>query len=99
MAPLAVLAANRFGLGARPGELAAIGSDPRAWLAAQIQGPRPLPAAIGALPSSVDVFKTYVKVEQQRREMRDEPPSEAPGNTMNARRELVELYLDQVLAR
>jgi len=31
-------AANRFGLGPRPGELQAIGADPRAWLHAQLEG-------------------------------------------------------------
>src|SRR5579864_3575607 len=33
------IAANRFGLGARPGELAAIGGDPRGWLRAQLTAP------------------------------------------------------------
>ena len=28
----AAIAANRFGLGARPGELAAVGADARGWL-------------------------------------------------------------------
>jgi len=34
----AVTAASRFGLGARPGDLARIKGDPRAWLAAQLDG-------------------------------------------------------------
>ena len=38
----AAIAANRFGLGARPGELAAIGADPRGWLHAQLAGGAPL---------------------------------------------------------
>lgn len=36
------IAANRFGLGARPGELAQIGSDPKGWLRAQLAGGPPL---------------------------------------------------------
>lgn len=28
----AVIAANRFGMGARPGDLGRIGGDPRSWL-------------------------------------------------------------------
>jgi uncharacterized protein (DUF1800 family) len=32
----AAIAANRFGLGARPNDLARIGADPKSWLAAQI---------------------------------------------------------------
>jgi uncharacterized protein (DUF1800 family) len=33
------IAANRFGLGARPGELALIGGDARGWLRAQLRSP------------------------------------------------------------
>ncbi len=36
-----VIAANRFGLGARPGELGAIGGDGRDWLRAQLESPPP----------------------------------------------------------
>jgi uncharacterized protein (DUF1800 family) len=46
---VAVLAANRFGLGPRPGELAAIGSDPKGWLKAQLTASNALPATIAAL--------------------------------------------------
>ncbi|MGH8300738.1 MAG: DUF1800 domain-containing protein [Steroidobacteraceae bacterium] len=35
------IAANRFGLGARPGELAAIGSSGPDWLRSQLDGPAP----------------------------------------------------------
>jgi len=37
----AEIAVLRFGLGARPGELAAAAGDPRAWLMAQIKGAVP----------------------------------------------------------
>ena len=36
------IAANRFGLGARPGEIAQIGSQPRDWLRSQLAGAPPL---------------------------------------------------------
>jgi uncharacterized protein (DUF1800 family) len=36
------IAANRFGLGARPGELAQIGTQPRDWLRSQLTGAPPL---------------------------------------------------------
>lgn len=35
-----MIATNRFGLGARPGEAAAVASDPQGWLLAQLEGPR-----------------------------------------------------------
>ncbi|MBV9726344.1 MAG: DUF1800 family protein, partial [Gammaproteobacteria bacterium] len=37
----AAIAANRFGLGARPGELALIGADARGWLRTQLRAPPP----------------------------------------------------------
>jgi uncharacterized protein (DUF1800 family) len=49
------IAANRFGLGARPGELAAIGGEPREWLRAQLTGAAPL-LVDGALRSSAEVL-------------------------------------------
>ncbi len=44
------LAANRFGLGARPGDLAAMGDGVGGWLTAQLV-PAPVPDTIAALPS------------------------------------------------
>src|SRR3569833_2094198 len=38
------IAVSRFGLGARPGEIAAASADPRAWLAAQLNAPAEQPA-------------------------------------------------------
>jgi uncharacterized protein (DUF1800 family) len=49
------IAANRFGLGARPAELAAIGADARDWLLAQLKGAAPaLPDS--TLQSSVQIL-------------------------------------------
>lgn len=60
------IAANRFGLGARPGELAHIGSEPRDWLRAQLTGAAPL--LIGSdLPTSAD---TLARGMEARRELR-----------------------------
>jgi uncharacterized protein (DUF1800 family) len=51
---LASIAAHRFGLGPRPGELRAIAGDPRGWVKSQT-GPQPtLPAPIAALPPAED---------------------------------------------
>jgi len=49
MTAVAVLAASRFGLGPRPGELAAIGGDPKGWLKAQLSDVPDVPPAIAAL--------------------------------------------------
>jgi uncharacterized protein (DUF1800 family) len=50
----AAIAANRFGLGARPGELARIAADPRGWLRGQLTPEPALPAPLAALPSTAD---------------------------------------------
>ena len=54
----AVIAVNRFGLGAAPGELAASGGDPRGWLSAQTKTTPEHPALAG-LPPSSEALKEY----------------------------------------
>jgi len=63
-----VIAANRFGLGARPGELSAIGSDPRGWLLGQLAGPRRLPDEIRELPDTASILVEIAKLRDMRRE-------------------------------
>ena len=57
----AFIAVNRFGLGARPGELGEAASDPRGWLKSQLGGPAPLPAALAGLPTSQTVAQELRK--------------------------------------
>src|ERR1700743_2766751 len=45
------LAAHRFGLGARPGEIEAASGNPKAWLTNQLNGPVPQPDIV-RLPST-----------------------------------------------
>ncbi len=102
MAQAAVIAVNRFGLGAQPGELKSVAGDPRAWLAAQVEGTRPTPAEIRKLPSSVEAFAAYADGQEERRDTRKKPPSEAEAAkrvVANIRQKLAPLYLDQVAAR
>ncbi|MGH8673816.1 MAG: DUF1800 family protein, partial [Burkholderiales bacterium] len=55
----AVIAVNRFGLGAAPGELAAAATDPRGWLAAQAAQSTPEYRALAELPASSEALKEY----------------------------------------
>lgn len=48
----ACIAASRFGLGPRPGELATIAGDPRGWLAGQLARPDAVPAPLATLGPS-----------------------------------------------
>ena len=53
----AAIAANRFGLGARPGELASVGADAEAWLLKQLKGTPPVLAGDGLRPSAETLAK------------------------------------------
>jgi uncharacterized protein (DUF1800 family) len=62
----ATIAANRFGFGAKPGELSTIAPDPRGWLKAQL---KPDPAAVTGTPSGKQLAALF----QTRREHKGEP--------------------------
>ena len=53
------IAANRFGLGARPGELAAIGGSGPEWLQAQLDGPAPEITGAGLQSSASILAQLY----------------------------------------
>jgi len=62
-----IIAANRFGLGARPGDLGKIDSDPKGWLMKQLEDPPGIAAELRDLPSSASALVDV----QQVREMRE----------------------------
>jgi uncharacterized protein (DUF1800 family) len=74
----AAIAANRFGLGARPGDLDRIDQGPQAWLLDQLQGPSRLPAELRNLPDSADVLVEVQDLRKEQREMRNAPEDD-PG--------------------
>lgn len=94
------IATNRFGLGARPGDIEKVNKAPQAWLLDQLQGPSRLPAELGDLPESADVL---VEVQDLRREQRarqstaDGEP--APDIVKMYGRIVRGHYLDQTQAR
>ncbi|AWM02820.1 DUF1800 domain-containing protein [Bradyrhizobium amphicarpaeae] len=61
----AVLALHRFGMGPRPGSIAAIGSDPRGALIAELDRPLMLNAA-ASLPTSAKAFRTVADANARR---------------------------------
>src|SRR5690349_218423 len=64
-ATAAAIAANRFGLGARPGELSGIGADAPGWLLRQIKGAPPALTGEGLKPSA----DTLVRALELRQEL------------------------------
>lgn len=63
-----VIAANRFGLGARPGEFAKIELNPKDWLLDQIHGPAQPPGYLDGLPRTPAIIVQVQEVRQMRRE-------------------------------
>ncbi|HKT41825.1 MAG TPA: DUF1800 family protein, partial [Rhodanobacteraceae bacterium] len=62
-------AVNRFGLGAKPGELASV-RDPRGWLNAQLARGSDAGNAFVGLPGSLDYLREEAQLQMARREFR-----------------------------
>jgi uncharacterized protein (DUF1800 family) len=61
------IAVNRFGLGAKPGELDAASADPRGWLKGQLSSELTTPQALAALPPSQDILAELDQLRAARR--------------------------------
>ena len=66
-----VIATNRFGLGARPGDLGIADHNPRSWLLDQLQGPSRQPGELKGLPDTATIL---VEVQELRQKQRDAKP-------------------------
>ncbi len=93
------IAVLRFGLGARPGDLAAAAGDPRAWLLAQIRGAVQLAGSTPLAPSE-QIFTEVLAAREERREQKRETtaPTETVGGNP-VREAYLPHYRAQVLAR
>lgn len=95
-----VIAANRFGLGARPGELAMIDGRPQAWLLNQLQGPSRMPAELDALPDSASVLVEVQGIRKAQRDQRRADDSDAAAGVVTRYGRVVrEKYVEQAVAR
>jgi len=96
----AEIAVLRFGLGAKPGELAAAADEPRAWLMSQIKGPAPL-AVNTTLAPSAQIFAGLLAARDERQKMKQGSAGQgADTKLFNAIREAYQPhYRAQVLAR
>jgi uncharacterized protein (DUF1800 family) len=96
----AEIAVLRFGLGARPGELAAAAGEPRGWLLAQVKGAAPL-AVDAPLAASDQIFAALLAARDERQKMKQESAAAAAdAKVVNAIREAYQPhYRAQVLAR
>lgn len=96
----AAIAANRFGLGARPGDLSRIEPDPAQWLLDQLQGPSRQPAELRELPATAEVLLEVQDLRREQREMRQLAEGEpAPDIVRKYGRMVRGHYVGQAQAR
>ena len=93
-----MVAAQRFGLGPRPGELAALRS-PRESLGAQLVAPYRPPPELAGLADSASIHAQFVAARKERRSARKagDDPAEQVRNLV--RQQVLPHYLAQVAAR
>ena len=72
------IAANRFGLGAKPGQLRAISGDPRGWLLEQLDGPGAFPPPLEDLPHSSAALEDVREAREMRRAGREAAADKEP---------------------
>ncbi|MCA3692486.1 DUF1800 domain-containing protein [Aquidulcibacter sp.] len=87
----AVIAANRFGLGARPGELAQIARDPKAWLMSQIGNAASTNLPANGLLSSAQAFEALQGYQQARAAQQRNAQSPNPAANVDERVRLADL--------
>jgi uncharacterized protein (DUF1800 family) len=107
IAPEAAVAANRYGLGARPGELARIGADARGWLMRQVGSEVEARPELAGLASGQAIAAEYFAAVGHRRERKtktarkgDQAAQEVVKKAvMGVREVLLPHYLAQAHAR
>jgi len=94
-----VIAANRFGLGARPGELSRIDKNPSAWLLDQLQGPPRQPALLKGLPGTASILAEVEQVRRMQREAKLSSDKPSPDVVRKFGSVVRRHYLQQTDAR
>ena len=95
-----VIAANRFGLGARPGELGKIDGKHVPWLKNQLNGPPRLPAVFSDLAKTPQILQDVQTVRAMRREARQSPDDAPAPDVVREYTAVVRRhYIDQTAAR
>lgn len=89
----AFIAVNRFGLGARPGEIAEASGAPRAWIEAQLAEGTRLPALLSRFPQSRHVIAEFRKTRREARQANDKTGLKA------MRKSLRQGYIEEAAAR
>lgn len=91
------IALNRFGLGARPGELGTVGADGRDWLRAQLKDPAPR-LSDSSLRSSSEILVDALDLRREVRQSRQAPAGAQPA-LMKVPQLLRPIYIEEATAR
>jgi uncharacterized protein (DUF1800 family) len=75
----AAIAANRFGLGARPGDISHMADDPRGALRSQLLGAAPVLVDAG-LPDTASVLQRVAELRQERKELKQVAAGESAND-------------------
>jgi len=96
-----VIASNRFGFGARPGDLIRIGNKPKQWLLSQIRSPQPLSPKAGKVTSSKAVIQVIIAFHDNKRSQRQNGKDKVKdvADVKNIRKAMRPIYMDHVMAR
>src|SRR5262245_17008768 len=99
----AAIAANRFGLGASPGDLDAIQGDPQGWLRKQLKGLPPALTGDGLKPSAqtlsqaIDLRRELAEVRKEKKQGDEEAAKKAALLKLPALYRPI--YIDEIHAR
>ncbi len=95
-----VIAANRFGLGARPGELDQIDGNHVRWLKDQLAGPSRMPGELAGLATTPAIIEDVQKVREMRRAARESSEDAPAPDIVREYTQIVRRhYIDQTGAR
>ena len=101
----AAIAVNRFGLGARPGELARVAADPRGWLEKQLKGSPSVLADEGLRSSSesieqaLELRREIAAARRDREEGETPDPQKAAAALLKLPAIYRPMYIDEAYAR
>lgn len=95
----AFIAANRFGFGPRPGELATIAADPARWALAQLDSRYAASPAFKGLPPTPEVVQSALGQLQQLRKMKDANAEEQRRMVRDLQKNLRGDFIEEAAAR
>ena len=96
-----VIATNRFGLGARPGDLKSVGSDGRDWLIEQTRHKHLLLKSVGKVPDSKAALLEFMGFRKKTMEARQSGKTNSanPKDVMKMGQAMRPMYLQHIYAR